>query len=109
MDASEYGEQLTGIRDVAADAGRDPHAIKAAKYFFVVTAHSAGVVDEILEASAVKSYALCAPSDYWARHGAEHPLGPGFSGLNDLLPHTMDEQTALDRGLERGQRLLKHF
>jgi phthiodiolone/phenolphthiodiolone dimycocerosates ketoreductase len=109
MDASEYGEQLTGIRDVAADAGRDPHSIKAAKYFFVVTARTPGVVEEILESPVVKSYALCAPSDYWARHGAEHPLGPGFSGVHDLLPQTMDEQTALDYTRRVPASLIRNF
>ncbi len=109
MDASKYGEHLTGIRDAAADAGRDPHAIKAAKYFFVVTARSASVVDEILEAPVVKSYALCAPSDYWARHGAEHPLGPGFSGVQDLLPQTMDEETALEYTRRVPASLIRNF
>jgi phthiodiolone/phenolphthiodiolone dimycocerosates ketoreductase len=109
MDPSEYGEQLAGIRDAAADAGRDPHAIRAAKYFFVVTAQSAGVVEEILEAPAVKSYALCAPSDYWVRHGAEHPLGPGFSGVQDLLPQTLDERTALDYARRVPASLIRNF
>jgi phthiodiolone/phenolphthiodiolone dimycocerosates ketoreductase len=109
MDASEYGEHLSGIRDVAAEAGRDPHAIEAAKYFFVVTAHSAGVVDEILESPVVKSYALAAPSEYWARHGAEHPLGPGFPGLAELVPHTMDERTALDHASAVPASLIRNF
>jgi phthiodiolone/phenolphthiodiolone dimycocerosates ketoreductase len=109
MDAREYGAHLAGIRDAAADAGRDPHAIMAAKYFFVVPAHSAGVVEEILEAPLVRSYALCAPSDYWARHGAEHPLGPGFSGVQDLLPQTMDEQTALDCTRRVPASLIRNF
>jgi phthiodiolone/phenolphthiodiolone dimycocerosates ketoreductase len=95
MEPGEYGEQLAGIRDVASDAGRDPRSVKAAKYFFVVTSTSANVVDEILAAPVVKSYALCAPSAYWKRHGSEHPLGAGFSGVQDLLPQTMDADTAL--------------
>lgn len=95
MDPREYGEQLAGVRDVAADAGRDPHALRAAKYFFVVTASSSAVVDEILEAPAVRSYALCAPAAYWARHGARHPMGPEFAGVHDLMPQTLDEATAL--------------
>jgi len=96
MDPHEYGEQLAGIRDDAADAGRDPASVKAAKYFFVVPARSASVVEEILAAPAVKSYAFCAPSDYWKLHGAEHPLGAGFSGAQDLLPQTMDAETVLE-------------
>ncbi len=109
MDAREYGEHLAGIRGAAADAGRDPHAIKAAKYFFVVPARSPDVVEEILEAAVVKSYALCAPSQYWQRHGAEHPLGAGFSGVHDLLPQTMDEQTALSYARRVPTSLIRDF
>jgi phthiodiolone/phenolphthiodiolone dimycocerosates ketoreductase len=109
MDAAEYGEHLTGIRDTAADAGRNPLAIRAAKYFFVVTAYSADVVAEILDSPVVKSYALCAPADYWARHGAEHPLGAGFSGVHDLLPHTWDEKTALDYVRRVPASLIRNF
>jgi phthiodiolone/phenolphthiodiolone dimycocerosates ketoreductase len=109
MDPSEYGEHLAGIRDVAADAGRDPHAIQAAKYFFVVTAHSSGMVDEILESPVVKSYALCAPSEYWAKHGAEHPMGPDFTGVADLVPHMMDERTAMDAVSKVPTSLIRNF
>lgn len=109
MDAREYGEHLAGIRDVAADVGRDPNAIQAAKYFFVVTAHSSSVVDEILESPVVKSYALCAPSEYWERHGAEHPMGPGFTGVTDLVPHMMDEREALDAASKVPASLIRNF
>lgn len=109
MDSGEYGKQLVGLRDDAASYGRDPHAITAAKYFFVVTAHSAAVVEEILEAPVVKSYALCAPAAYWARYGAEHPLGPDFTGVQDLLPHTLDERTALDFARRVPTALIRDF
>lgn len=109
MDPREYGEHLAGIRDDASNAGRDPAAIQAAKYFFVVTASSASVVEEILAAPVVKSYALCAPSDYWKRHGAEHPLGAGFSGVHDLIPQTMDAETALDYTRRVPPSLIREF
>jgi phthiodiolone/phenolphthiodiolone dimycocerosates ketoreductase len=109
MDPVEYGEQLAGVRDAAADAGRDPEAILGAKYFFVVTARSASVVEEILEAAAVRSYALCAPSHYWERHGAEHPIGAAFSGVQDLMPQTLDERTALDYTRRVPDALIRDF
>lgn len=109
MDPAEYGEQLRGVRDVAADAGRDPLAIRGAKYFFVVTARSAAIVDEILEAPAVRSYALCAPAEYWARHGAEHPLGADSLGAHDLMPQTMDEKTALEYARRVPTSLIRDF
>jgi len=109
MDPREYGEQLAGIRDDASDAGRDPASVKAAKYFFVVTADSADAVEEILAAPVVKWYALCAPSHYWKRHGAEHPLGSGFSGVQNLLPHTIDAETALEYTRRVPPSLIRNF
>jgi phthiodiolone/phenolphthiodiolone dimycocerosates ketoreductase len=109
LDPHEYAEHLRGIRDVAADAGRAPHSVRGAKYFFVVTAHSEAVIEEILEAPAVRSYGLCAPSEYWLRHGAEHPLGHGFLGVHDLLPQTMDARTALSYTRQVPISLLRDF
>jgi phthiodiolone/phenolphthiodiolone dimycocerosates ketoreductase len=31
----------------------------------------------------------------WASHGVQHPLGHDFSGAQDLIPQTLDEQTVL--------------
>ena len=33
--------------------------------------------------------------DFFGLHGAQHPLGVGFAGAQDLLPQDIDEQTAL--------------
>ncbi len=33
--------------------------------------------------------------DFFVRHGAQHPLGAGFSGAQDILPQDWDEQIAL--------------
>jgi phthiodiolone/phenolphthiodiolone dimycocerosates ketoreductase len=109
MDAAEYGEHLRDIRDAAANAGRDPMAIRAAKYFFAVTAGSAAMVNELLEAPAIKSYAFCAPSEYWQRHGAESPFGTDFAGVHDLLPQTLDEQTALRFARQVPTSLIRNF
>src|SRR5262249_23853466 len=35
-----------------------------------------------------------ASDDFFGRHGAEHPLGAGFTGAQDILPFALDEQTA---------------
>jgi phthiodiolone/phenolphthiodiolone dimycocerosates ketoreductase len=43
----------------------------------------------------MRASALNASDDFFARHGAQHPLGAGFTGAQDLLPQDMDEQTAL--------------
>jgi phthiodiolone/phenolphthiodiolone dimycocerosates ketoreductase len=40
-------------------------------------------------------YGLTASAEVWARHGAEHPMGADFTGLQDIAPQTLDEPTAL--------------
>lgn len=49
----------------------------------------------LVESVGARSMALCASGADWARHGAEHPLGPDFSGAQDLLPQVLDEETVL--------------
>ncbi|MGW4366497.1 LLM class flavin-dependent oxidoreductase [Nocardia takedensis] len=109
MSPGEYADQLRTLRDAADDFGRDPDGIVAAKWFFVATAYSKDAVDELLEAPAVKSYALCAPAEYWARHGVEHPLGPDFAGAHDILPQTLDEETALAYAKRVPTSLIRDF
>ena len=61
----------------------------------VITGRSRDDVDEALDNELMKCGALLASDEIFARHGAQHPLGAGFSGAQDLLPHDIDEQTAL--------------
>ena len=62
----------------------------------VVAGRTRDDVDEALDSVIVKSVALAAPAEAWLRHGVEHPLGADFSGVQDLVPQTIDEQTALE-------------
>ena len=50
-----------------------------------------------------------ASDEVFARHGAQHPLGAGFSGAQDLLPHDMDEQTALSHVADIPSSLVREF
>ena len=43
----------------------------------------------------IRATGLNASDDFFARHGAQHPLGIGFSGAQDIEPQDFDEQTAL--------------
>ena len=94
--ADEYGEQLGLVRTAASDAGRDPMDITPALIRFIVTGRSR---DEIDAGRGVRYRQRSSPStatvEAWARHGAEHPLGSGFTGFQDLIPQLIDEQTAL--------------
>ncbi|MBV8788556.1 MAG: LLM class flavin-dependent oxidoreductase [Mycobacterium sp.] len=91
----DYEAGLAAVRAAASDAGRDPHSITAAKLLFAVTGRSRGEVDEALGSPLMKAFALNLPAYVWARHGARHPLGDDFTGLQDFIPQTLDEQTVL--------------
>jgi phthiodiolone/phenolphthiodiolone dimycocerosates ketoreductase len=91
----DYGAKLTRIRTAASDAGRSPDAITPAGWFAVAPARSRAEADEMLGSVGARVLALCVSADVWARHGAEHPMGANFSGVQDLLPQTLSEEQAL--------------
>lgn len=96
MRPQDYAERLEIVRSAASDAGRDPLSIRAAVALTMVTGRSREAVDEAIDSTGVRSMALCIPDSEWARHGVQHPLGAGFSGLQDILPYLLDRQTVLD-------------
>ncbi len=91
----DYARGLTAVRAAASDAGRDPLSIGAAILFFTVTGRSRQEVDEALESTAMKTFALNAPAELWKRHGVSHPLGDDFTGSQDIIPQVFDEQSVL--------------
>jgi phthiodiolone/phenolphthiodiolone dimycocerosates ketoreductase len=60
-----------------------------------VIGRSPSDVDEALESGCIKAGALNASDEFFAKHGAQHPLGVAFTGAQDLLPQDFDEQEAL--------------
>jgi phthiodiolone/phenolphthiodiolone dimycocerosates ketoreductase len=95
FEPEDYAQGLESVRKAASDAGRDPMSITPALLMFVVTGRSSDEVAETLNSQAAKVFALNVPADRWALHGAEHPLGADFTGAQDFVPQTLDEQTAL--------------
>jgi phthiodiolone/phenolphthiodiolone dimycocerosates ketoreductase len=95
MRPTDYELALGVVRSAASDAGRDPSSIVPACTRVVVTGRSRDDVDEAMDSVIMKSSALLAPADVWARHGVEHPLGADFSGLQDVIPQTMSRQDVL--------------
>jgi phthiodiolone/phenolphthiodiolone dimycocerosates ketoreductase len=91
----DYAQRLEVVRAAASDAGRDPMSIIPAVWLPVVTARSRDDVDQALDSEIIKFWGLSASDEDYRRHGAQHPLGAGFSGAQDLMPFNMDEQTAL--------------
>ena len=91
----DYARGLTAVRAAASDAGRDPLSIGAAILFFTVTGRSRQEIDEALESTAMKTFALNAPAELWKRHGVSHPLGDDFTGSQDIIPQVFDEESVL--------------
>ncbi|WP_077078786.1 LLM class flavin-dependent oxidoreductase [Mycobacterium numidiamassiliense] len=91
----DYKQRLDAVRSAASDAGRDPMSILPALQIFVVTGRSHEDVDEALDSELIRAFGLNASDEVFGRHGAQHPLGAGFAGAQDILPHGMDEHTAL--------------
>ncbi|OQZ88298.1 monooxygenase, partial [Mycobacterium alsense] len=95
MRPADYAAGLQKVRAAASDAGRDPMSITAAALFFVMTGRSRHHIGEALNSHAMKAFALDVPAQFWARHGASHPLGDEFTGAQDIIPQTLDEQTVV--------------
>ena len=103
----DYARGLEAVRAAASDAGRDPMSITPANWLFVITGRSRDEVDDTLNSDAAKAFALYIPAEMWASHGVEHPLGEDFSGGQDLIPQTLDEQTVLSYARRVPVSLLK--
>jgi phthiodiolone/phenolphthiodiolone dimycocerosates ketoreductase len=103
----DYAQRLDVVRAAASDAGRDPMSIIPAVWLPVVTGRSRDDVDEADDSEIIKSWGLSASDEDFRRHGAQHPLGAGFSGAQDLMPFNMDEQTALSHVAQVPPALLR--
>ena len=103
----DYAQRLEVVRAAASDAGRDPMSIIPAVFLPVITGRRRDDVDEALDSEIVKFWGLSASDEDFRRHGAQHPLGAGFSGAQDLLPFNMDEQTALSHVAQVPPALLR--
>jgi phthiodiolone/phenolphthiodiolone dimycocerosates ketoreductase len=89
---ADYARGLDSVRAAASDAGRDPLSIVGAMFFFTVTGRNRREIDEALESTAMKTFALNAPAELWERHGVAHPLGGGYQ---DIIPQILDEESVL--------------
>ena len=110
----DYAHRLEIVREAASDAGRDPTSLVPAVMLAVTTGRNRDDVDEALESEVIKASALQASDEVFSRHSAQHPLGLGFSGVQDLSRH-INSSTAATRPSRRPSttrrrrsRLLRH-
>ncbi|OBG81870.1 LLM class flavin-dependent oxidoreductase [Mycobacterium sp. E3305] len=107
--ADEYAKQLNDLRAAASDAGRDPMSITPAGIRFILTGRAQDEIDEILDSNLVKLFVLNSSAEDWERHGAKHPMGPEFKGVQDLIPQLIDEETALKYAAVAPRGLVKEL
>jgi phthiodiolone/phenolphthiodiolone dimycocerosates ketoreductase len=96
----DYATRLEVIRNTASDAGRDPMNITPAFWIPVVAAPSREEAEAALDSIVAKAWAFVAPAEFFAHYGAPHPMGEGFSGMQDLSAFTLDEQTILEKAAQ---------
>ena len=106
---TDYARALETLRAAASDADRNPLSIIPSVVRAVVTGRNRDDVDEALDSVIMKTSALAAPAEAWARHGIQHPLGADFSGVHDLVPQLIDKQTALSYTAKVPASLMKEI
>jgi phthiodiolone/phenolphthiodiolone dimycocerosates ketoreductase len=57
-------------------------------------------VDAALETTVLKAWALNGPAEFYAHHGAAHPMGADFAGMQDHVAFTMDEKTIREKAAQ---------
>ena len=84
-------------------------SITPAAGLFLITGRSRSQVEDAVNSDIAKAFALNIPAQMWAAHGVEHPLGHDFTGAQDLMPQTLDEQTVLSYTARVPASLMKEF
>jgi phthiodiolone/phenolphthiodiolone dimycocerosates ketoreductase len=98
MTPTEYEHHLATVQGAAKAAGRAADAVTPALGIQVVVAADAKDVRRLLGAKAIRYIGLHAGTAQWRRYGVPHPLGEGYPGLPDLLPHRYS-RAELDRAI----------
>lgn len=83
---ASYARALAGIRNDAAEAGRDASAIVAGMAMNIIVADSEEDAALICAHPIVRAFALWSSSGTFARHGVQHPLGAAAVGFKDYIP-----------------------
>lgn len=95
-DPATYADMLAQVEDAARTAGRPDGAVTPALYARVLLAESRDAAAALIDDSFLMRFiALTRPSEAFALHGAEHPLGDGAFGLTSFMPTRYDREAAL--------------
>ena len=101
---------LIGPRILATPGGRPECSLRrrarsdvhyaGALWMPVIAGPNRDDVDAALDSTVVKAWALNGPAEFYAHHGAQHPMGTDFAGMQDHASFTMDEQTIREKSAQ---------
>lgn len=94
MAPAAYGEAAAQVRAAAADAGRSDGAIVPGAWAFTVVHERESEVEQLAGHALIKGVCLMFGAESFARHRAEHPLGPD-GGFQRYIPSRFSRDEAL--------------
>jgi phthiodiolone/phenolphthiodiolone dimycocerosates ketoreductase len=90
-----YAESLGVIRRSAESAGRTLTDFTPGLQMLAVIARTQAEARKILDHRSIRFTALLAPDYLWQTRGYTHPLGEGFGGMIDFVPHHYERSELL--------------
>lgn len=93
----QYREGIEIVRKSATEAGRDPDALTYSLVHYCVVAEKADDCLELLRNPVLKYLVFLQPAATFERAGRDHPMGPRWTGIRQLLAteHTTQELLGL--------------
>jgi alkanesulfonate monooxygenase SsuD/methylene tetrahydromethanopterin reductase-like flavin-dependent oxidoreductase (luciferase family) len=95
LDVDDYARCWAGVRGGAVAAGRDPDAIVAGMWRYVVVAADHETSHRIVEHPMVKALLLALPASYFESRGHPHPLGSNVYGFLEYVPAALGRDDAI--------------
>lgn len=92
-----YAEQVTKLRAMTAEAGRDPDAFRFIGAFITVAANDPDEVERMIQNRALRwnTAAMVPDNASWEKAGVKNPLGEAWSYARDLIPMDWSREDTL--------------
>lgn len=93
----EYRQGVERVRKAAVEAKRDPDALTCSLVHYCVLDESSDGCLELLRHPNLKYLVFLQSAEAFERAGHEHPMGPGWTGIRQLLATELDTGELLAR------------
>ncbi len=109
LDPARYGRMLDDLRDHAAAEGRDPAAITAGNFIWVVVDDDARAAERMLDTVLLRLIALTAPDEEFEAAGGRSPLGAEDWGLLHYVPTRLSREQGLAAARAVPEQVLRRY